>query len=129
MPPKTFSPTSSANAAADREMLDAPAEPIVTEITESLRVALPDKYHGDRKQLSAFLLQLELYFKFNDDKFRTTDSYSLWASSYLRGEAAKGIEPFLKDYFNNPDDDGDMVITRIIFGSFNGFKSEIRRVF
>jgi hypothetical protein len=99
-------------------------------LQESLKVALPDKYHGDRKELETFLLQLGMYYRFNPDKFATTDAMSLWASSYLRGEALKWIEPFLSDYFENSINPGKMMATTmVIFGSFEGFRREIRRVF
>ena len=80
------------------DMTDAP-DPVVTELRETLRVKLPDTFSGNRKELEVFLLQVELYAHFNDDKFPTDESYGLWTASYLRGEALRWIEPFLKDYF------------------------------
>jgi hypothetical protein len=100
------------------------------QLQESLKVALPDKFHGDRKELETFLLQLGMYYRFNPDKFTTNDAMSLWASSYLRGEALKWIEPFLSDYFEKSQNPSMMMsTTMVIFGSFEGFRSEIRRVF
>ncbi|KAJ8062519.1 hypothetical protein OCU04_009047 [Sclerotinia nivalis] len=46
-------------------------------LQESLKVALPDKYHGNRKELETFLLQLRMYYRFNLDKFGTTDAMNL----------------------------------------------------
>jgi hypothetical protein len=46
-------------------------------LQELLKVALPDKYHGDRKELETFLLQLGIYYRFNPDKFAITDAMSL----------------------------------------------------
>ncbi|OBT70606.1 hypothetical protein VF21_10657 [Pseudogymnoascus sp. 05NY08] len=90
-------PTSSQRSKPENEeMPDAPA---VNELRETLRVKLPDTYSGNRKDLKVFLLQVELYQYFNDDKFPTTESYALWTTSYLRGEALQWVEPFLKDYF------------------------------
>jgi hypothetical protein len=106
---------------------DEPRELI---LQETLKVALPDKYSGNRKELDTFLLQLGMYFRFNADKFNTRDAKSLWAASYLRGEAAKWIEPFLSDYFENSTrPQRIMYTTQVIFGSFEGFRTEIRRVF
>ena len=70
----------------DEEMTDAP---IISELRETLRVKLPDTYSGNRKELEVFLLQVELYTHFNDDKFPTNESYGLWTASYLRGEALR----------------------------------------
>jgi hypothetical protein len=105
-------------------------EPREITISETLRVALPDKYEGDRRELETFLLQVETYITFNQDKFNRRTAASSWAASYLRGEAAKWIQPYLRDFFDNKDQPTDcMRPTRIIFGSFEGFKTEIRRVF
>jgi hypothetical protein len=64
-------------------------EPHEITITETLRVALPDKYKGDRRKLEIFLLQVEIYITFNQDKFNRRTTVSSWAVSYLRGEIAK----------------------------------------
>jgi hypothetical protein len=32
------------------------------QLQKSLKVALPDKFHGDRKELETFLLQLGIYY-------------------------------------------------------------------
>ncbi|RAL58494.1 hypothetical protein DID88_005198 [Monilinia fructigena] len=109
----------------DVEMTDAPKE--IT-INETLKIALPDKYQGSRQELDTFLLQLEIYFRFNQDKFTEKESKSIWAVSYLRGEAGKWIQPYLRDYFKH-DDRERMQPTRTIFDSFEGFKTEIRRIF
>jgi hypothetical protein len=111
----------------DEEMPDA--GPVVTELRETLRVKLPDTFSGNRKELEVFLLQVELYVNFNEDKFPTNESFGLWTASYLRGEALRWAEPFLKDYFKHDDTCGSMAITKRMFGNWNGFKQEIRRMF
>jgi hypothetical protein len=111
----------------DVDMNDVPGR---TELHETLRVSLPDKYHGKREELETFLMQVELYFRFNDEKFTTDDSYTMWVSSYLRGSAMKWMEPFLKDYLNNEDHpELQMQTTVEMFDDFSGFKREIRKVF
>ena len=107
-------------------MTDAP---IISELRETLRVKLPDTYSGNRKELEVFLLQVELYTHFNDDKFPTNESYGLWTASYLRGEALRWVEPFLKDYFQHEGTCGVMATTQSMFGTWRGFKKEIRRMF
>lgn len=125
---ETPTPTSSQNIPPENEdMPDAP--PMVSELRETLRVKLPDTYSGNRKDLEVFLLQVELYSHFNDEKFPTNESYALWTSSYLRGEALRWVEPFLKDYFLHEDTCGAMITTKNMFRSWKGFKKEIRRMF
>ncbi|OBT70640.1 hypothetical protein VF21_10649 [Pseudogymnoascus sp. 05NY08] len=100
-------PTSSQRSKPEnKEMPDAPA---VNELRETLRV--------------------ELYQYFNDDKFPTVESYALWTTSYLRGEALWWVEPFLKDYFLYENTCGSMVATQSMFGSWKGFRKEIRCMF
>jgi hypothetical protein len=101
-------------------------EPRELRLQETLKVALPDKYSSNRKELDIFLLQLGMYFRFNADKFTTRDAKSLWAASYLKGEVSKWIELFLSDYFeNSPNPSMMMSTTIVIFGSFEGFRREI----
>lgn len=120
-------PTSSQKSKPENEeMPDAPA---INELRETLRVKLPDTYSGNRKDLEVFLLQVELYQYFNDDKFPTAESYALWTTSYLRGEALRWVEPFLKDYFLHENTCGSMVTTQSMFGNWKGFRREIRRMF
>ncbi|KFZ18780.1 hypothetical protein V501_01001 [Pseudogymnoascus sp. VKM F-4519 (FW-2642)] len=64
---ETPTPTSSQNIPPENEdMPDAP--PMVSKLRETLQVKLPDTYSGNRKDLEVFLLQVELYSHFNDDK-------------------------------------------------------------
>ncbi|OBT81091.1 hypothetical protein VE02_10363, partial [Pseudogymnoascus sp. 03VT05] len=72
---------------------------------------------------------VELYQYFNDDKFPTADSYALWTTSYLRGEALRWVEPLLKDYFLHENTCGSMATTQSMFRDWKGFRKEIRRMF
>ena len=99
------------------------------QITETLTVTIPDRFYGNRKELEKFLLQVEMYFRFNSDKFATAESYSLKAASYLGGEAEKWIQSYLKDYFNSTSALNCMQKTQVIFSDFGGFKKKIRRAF
>ena len=73
----------------DEEIEDVKPEPLVTELRETLRVKLLDIFSGNRRDLEVFLLQVELYSYFNNDKFPNNESYALWTSSYLRREALR----------------------------------------
>ncbi|KAF2280024.1 uncharacterized protein EI97DRAFT_477599 [Westerdykella ornata] len=52
------------------------------------KVVKPDLYFGDRNKLEDWLLQFDLFFKFNDDDINNDDKASLVAL-YMRGQAAK----------------------------------------
>ncbi|OAF55947.1 hypothetical protein VC83_08020 [Pseudogymnoascus destructans] len=68
-------PTSSQRSKPENE--EMPDAPTINELKETLRVKLPDTYSGNRKELEVFLLQVELYQHFNDEKFPTQESYAL----------------------------------------------------
>lgn len=132
-PPKPTPTIEEEEGSEDEEMPDAtpPQQVNVTsELQETLRVKLPDTFSGNRKELEVFLLQVSLYQHFNNDKFPQPSSYALWTASYLRGEALRWVEPFLKDLFkNSAEPDKMMATTRAIFSSKEGFAKEIRRMF
>ncbi|KFY69493.1 hypothetical protein V496_00199 [Pseudogymnoascus sp. VKM F-4515 (FW-2607)] len=97
--PETPTPSSS-QIKENEEMPDAPP---ISELRETLRVKLPNTYSSNRKELET--------------------------SSYLRGEALRWVEPFLKDYFKHENTCGSMVATQTMFSTWKGFKKEIRRMF
>lgn len=126
----TPSSSNAKDSDGDVEIPDAPTQEFKVEANESIRVALPDKYHGSRKELETFLLQVEIYFNFNDEKFTNNyNSRSLWVASYLRGSALEWVQPFMEDFFENEDEDGKMATTKKIFKSWEGMKKEMRRMF
>ncbi|APA10081.1 predicted protein [Sclerotinia sclerotiorum 1980 UF-70] len=94
-------------------------------VTETLKVAMSDRFTGNRQELETFLLQLEIYFQFNQDKFNHDADKSVWAAFYLRGEAAKWIQPYLKNYFTNLSEPKKrLYLTQTTLGKFEGFKKE-----
>ena len=54
----------------------------------SSKVAKPNLYYRDRAKLKDWLLQFDLFFKFEDNYVDNIDKASLVAS-YIRGQAAK----------------------------------------
>ena len=51
----------------------------------SIKVAKPDYYYGDRSKLDDWLNQMALYFRF--ENITQDPKKTLLASSYLRGQA------------------------------------------
>jgi hypothetical protein len=93
--------------------------------TDPRKIAKPDFYHGDRTKLEAWLLQWDLFFKLADDKVDDTDKVSLMAS-YLRGEASRWINPYLKKYLDEANEEEEI---EQLFENINNFKDHIRKVF
>jgi hypothetical protein len=52
------------------------------------KVARPDLYYGDRTKLKEWILQFDLYFKFNSADI-DDDNYAAFMASFMRGAAAK----------------------------------------
>lgn len=108
---------------------------LVGEIDKNLRYKNVEPFTGERNRLQGFLLQLKLYIKFNKGRFRSQTEQVLWAVTLLEGKAMNWIEGFLDDYLANSDDEGVMNerkaedTTIKIFGSWDGFLSEIRANF
>src|ERR1035438_2101904 len=71
------------------------------EITQTVRINLPDVFDGSRGKLGAYKQQCGLYLAFNDKQFSVVTLKVIWATSFLRGTAARWIEPILDDYFKN----------------------------
>ena len=97
---------------------------------ESVKIPAPDKFHGDRKLLDDYIIQLEMHFTFNEDKFEKGFQKCIFAASFLRGIAMTWIKPYLFDYYRNSLQPSKMMaMTKSIFVSWEGFKLEIRKMF
>ncbi|SLM33436.1 gag protein [Lasallia pustulata] len=99
-------------------------------MTKSLKLATPTIFTGDCKKLDTFLLQLTLYFKFNQSSFATAADKVQYAAYYLQGEAEEWFRPYIQEYTNNEDNPSQAEESiRPMFASFNRFRSDIRIVF
>jgi hypothetical protein len=89
------------------------------------KVARPDLYHGDRTKLEEWILQFDLYFKFNGADM-DDDDYAAFMASFMRGAAAKWVRPYLLKYMddkNNEEEITDM------FNDYLEFKTKLRDTF
>ena len=97
-----------------------------TETTASrTKIARPDLYNGERDKLEDWILQFDLFFKFEDKQVDPTDRGCLMAS-YLRGHAATWIKPYLRKYMNASDFDEDI---NKMFEDHETFKDHLRGQF
>ena len=107
---------------------ELPKEDVVT--VKPLKLATPTVFTGKRKKLDTFLLQLALYFKFNQSLFAREANKVQYASYYLQGEAEDWFRPYIQEYIDNEDDPSEVEeSTRRMFTSFVHFKWEIQMVF
>ena len=95
-----------------------------------LKVHLPEPFEGNRAHLKQFLMQMELYFGFNIDRFPDHETKVLFVVSYLKGKAYQWIAPLLEDFLENaatPDNREEA--TTVMFGNYAYFKLEITRIY
>ena len=115
----------STSGASSSQPLSAVESSLVTKV---LKVNAPEEYHGDRNKLDDFLLQVELYVRFNSDRINSDSDKVLYAATYLRGRAAQWMKPFLKDWLNSAPDARN-VGTTTMFESYAEFRSRITVMF
>jgi hypothetical protein len=89
------------------------------------KIARPDLYYGDRTKLEEWILQFDLYFKFNGASM-DDDDYAAFMASFMRGDAAKWVRPYLLKYMD--DDNNEEDITKL-FDDYLEFKTKLRDTF
>ena len=94
---------------------------------KGVKIAQPDLYYGDRDKLETWLTQIQLYLAFMGDKI-PSNKHPTFAITYLRGRAQKWVEPFLKRYIEEPDDEENTEV-KLWMESLARFRVEIRRMF
>jgi hypothetical protein len=90
-----------------------------------VRSAKPDLYFGDRTKLETWILQFDRYFHLEDDNVEDDDKVIL-ATTYMRGDAEKWVQPFLRKYMNS--DIVDENNTRLM-EDWSLFKDKLRQIF
>src|SRR6266513_2132597 len=122
---------STANILEDVVM--TPPTPIVAPnviLEQPLKVQPPEQFDGTRGKVNVFIVQLQLYFGFQVAQFPTEISKTLYAASYLCGQAAEWFARYLEDYLDNmhtPSKMGNEA--KIIFESFDNFRRAIVRIY
>jgi len=104
------------------------APPRSTFAPTGFKVAQPDLFYGDRKKLRQFLNQVDLNLLFYASSFQTEEQKTVYASTYLRGDAADWFEPYLRD-FMSPGTNGWKAETTQIFTLYSNFKVIIGKIY
>jgi hypothetical protein len=89
------------------------------------KVARPDLYHGDRTKLKEWILQFDLYFKFNGASM-DDDDYAAFMASFMRGAAAKWVRPYLIKYMDDTNEEDEITS---MFDNYLEFKTKLRQTF
>jgi hypothetical protein len=85
----------------------------------------PDLYYGERRKLQTWLLQVDRHFHMEGDRIENADKVVL-ASSYMRGDAEKWVEPILLRYMDDTITDG--ANTNLV-EDWTLFKGRLREIF
>ena len=94
------------------------------------KVSVPEPYSGKAGGLEEFLLQIKLYLIFNKNSFPREADKVLYASSYLRGRAARSFRPYLKDWLDHEDEEKSLHSeTRRVFYNYANFEEKLETLF
>jgi hypothetical protein len=99
------------------------------ELVRPPKVSSPETFDGTQGKLEGFQLQVQLYFHFNRAQFTSEADKVLYAASFLRGRAAKGFRPFLKDWLDNQEDGTTRTETRQIFHDYDHFEIKLNDLY
>lgn len=101
-----------------------------TETTRPPKISTPETFDGTQGRLEAFQLQVQLYLHFNQAQFGSEADKVLYASSFLRGRAARGFRPYLKNWLGTQGDgDTPSTETRRIFHDYDKFEEKMNELY
>ena len=90
-----------------------------------ISVAKPDLFYGDCDKVDDWLMQLQVYFTFQESNRLPANRQPLFAMTYMRGNAQKWIKPYVIKYLSGEGaDDG----IDAWMESYAKFKVEVKRI-
>ena len=92
---------------------------------EAIKAVQPDLYYGERNKLDDWIMQIRTYCLIRKVP---TDQQTLFATTLMRGRAQKWVKPFLKRYFDDPEDNENQDV-RHWMEKFPFFVKKIQQVF
>ena len=79
----------------------------------TVKVNTPDEFYGERRKLKSFILQCDLYLRFNEHLYPEEEDQILFLITYLRGDAQNWIQPFVEDYLRNTPATREQITTEM----------------
>ena len=105
-----------------------PLQVVSLVIVKSLKVILPELFDSSWRKLWVLFSQIELFFRFNADRFINKKYKVLFANSYLKKPAFEWLNTFLQNFWNNdPKDKNDVM--NVIIQKFSRFQELMAQVF
>ncbi|KAI9872424.1 MAG: leucine zipper, down-regulated in cancer 1, partial [Watsoniomyces obsoletus] len=93
-----------------------------------VKVAATDLFHGDRDKLYDWLMQLQLFSQFQDEKALPREKRTLFATTYMRGNAFKWIKPYVAKHLARDNKNNDLEDIDEWMNDFSRFKIEIEKI-
>ena len=92
------------------------------------KVRAPDAFSGKRTDLKRFLMQCDVYFKLRDEDFDEEDKKVLFLTSLMKESAAEWIEPYVRDYLDNPTAN-QRADTRTMFSDYTAARQLVQHMY
>lgn len=91
------------------------------------KIATPEKFDGSHSDLWTFLTSVELFCEYHETP--TDQEKILVTSTYMKGKAARWMQPYVKDFLKDAQAKGTKDETKELFDSWDNFKKELGRIF
>lgn len=91
------------------------------------KVGAPIEFTGSKAQVEPFILQCQLVFAMDSDRYPTNAKQVLYVISYMKGPAFEFVQPHLKDYLEQGTN--SKATTKAMLGSRTTLFEEIRSTF
>lgn len=92
-----------------------------------------DEFYKNRTKFKYFLIQINLYIRFNNTKFILDTEKVLWIIIFFRGTTLEWVEGFFIDYLINHIDGKIIIIIckkiKNIFQILNKLKIKLNKIF
>ena len=95
--------------------------------TSKPKIATPEKFDGSHNDLWTFLTSVELYCEYHE--VPNDQEKILVTSTYMKGKAARWMQPYVKDFLKDVKGKGTKDETQELFDNWDNFKKELGRIF
>ena len=96
-----------------------------TDSGRGISITKPDLFYGDCDKVDDWLMQLQIYFTFQESNQLPANRQPLFTMTYMRGNAQKWIKPYVVKYLSGEGaDDG----IDAWMESYAKFKVKVKRI-
>lgn len=96
--------------------------------TGGIKLPKAETFDGTRSKLRGFLTQMDMHLDMNKHKLYNDAAKVIFVSSYLRGQAWDWLEPFIREYYEKPQEEWSNIAQKI-FNRYADFRQMLERTF